>query len=138
MGFTPEYLALTWVGFDRKQRIRYNGTGGVLAAPMWTDFMKAAHQGLEPPDVGFPEPPGLRRVAVTLTTGMLAAGFCGMPSYTELLIPGTEPEHYCYAPREPGRRCRRPRRLICHPRATTGRSPTRRSFFINGMLAFPN
>ncbi|MFN2383681.1 MAG: penicillin-binding protein 1A [Gemmatimonadota bacterium] len=102
VGFTPEYLALTWVGFDRKQRIRYNGTGGVLAAPMWTDFMKAAHEGLEPPEVGFPEPPGLRKVAVTLTTGMLAAGYCGMPSYTELLIPGTEPEHYCYAPREPG------------------------------------
>jgi penicillin-binding protein 1A len=102
VGFTPEYLALTWVGFDRKQRIRYNGTGGVLAAPIWGDFMKVAHEGLTPPEEGFPEPPGLERVAVTTTTGMLAAGFCGMPSYTEILIPGTEPEHYCYPPREGG------------------------------------
>ncbi|HUP18586.1 MAG TPA: PBP1A family penicillin-binding protein [Gemmatimonadota bacterium] len=102
VGFTPEYLALTWVGFDRKQRIRYNGTGGVLAAPIWGDFMKVAHEGLEPPEDGFREPPGLERVAVTTTTGMLAAGFCGMPSYTEIMIPGTEPEHYCYPPREGG------------------------------------
>jgi penicillin-binding protein 1A len=88
------------VGFDRKQRIRYNGTGGVLAAPIWTDFMKVAHEGLEIPEDGFPEPPGLEHVAVTTRTGMLAAGFCGMASYTEIMIPGTQPQHYCNAPRE--------------------------------------
>ncbi len=100
VGFTPKYLTLTWIGFDRKQRIRYNGTGGVLAAPIWTDFMKVAHEGLKPPEVGFPEPSGLERVEVTRTTGMRAAGFCGMPSYEEIMIPGTEPENYCYPPRE--------------------------------------
>jgi penicillin-binding protein 1A len=100
VGFTPEYITLTWVGFDRKQRIRYNGTGGVLAAPIWTDFMKVAHEGLEIPEDGFPEPPGLEHVAVTTRTGMLAAGFCGMASYSEIMIPGTQPEHYCNAPRE--------------------------------------
>jgi hypothetical protein len=31
---------------------------------------------------------------------MLAAGFCGMASYNEIMIPGTEPQHYCNAPRE--------------------------------------
>ncbi|HUF89761.1 MAG TPA: PBP1A family penicillin-binding protein, partial [Gemmatimonadota bacterium] len=100
VGFTPEYITLTWVGFDRKQRIRYNGTGGVLAAPIWTDFMKVAHEELELPEEGFPEPPGLEHVEVTTRTGMLAAGFCGMASYTEIMLPGTEPEHYCNAPRE--------------------------------------
>lgn len=99
VGFTPEYATLAWVGFDQKQRIRYNGTGGVLAAPIWTDFMKVAHEELEPPE-GFERPAGLEEVAVTTTTGMLAAPFCGMPSYTEIVIPGTEPEHYCYARRE--------------------------------------
>lgn len=100
VGFTPKYLTLTWVGFDRKQRIRYNGTGGVLAAPIWTDFMKVAHEGMDRPEVGFPEPSGLEKVQVTRTTGMLAAGFCGMPSYTEIMIPGTEPQHYCTRPAE--------------------------------------
>ena len=100
VGFTPEFITLTWVGFDRKQRIRYNGTGGVLAAPVWTDFMKVAHDGLEMPEDGFPEPPGLEHVNVTTRTGMLAAGFCGMASYSEIMIPGTEPQHYCNAPRE--------------------------------------
>ena len=97
VGFTPEYAGLAWIGFDRKQRIRYNGTGGILAAPVWTEFMKVAHEELEPPEEGFERPGGLKRVAVTRTTGMLAAPFCGMPSYTEVMIPGTEPEHYCYA-----------------------------------------
>jgi penicillin-binding protein 1A len=100
VGFTPEFITLTWVGFDRKQRIRYNGTGGVLAAPIWTDFMKVAHEGLEIPEDGFPEPSGLEHVDVTTRTGMLAAGFCGMAAYSEIMIPGTEPQHYCNAPRE--------------------------------------
>jgi len=96
VGFTPEFLTLTWVGFDRKQRIRYNGTGGVLAAPIWTDFMKVAHGEIEIPEDPFPEPPGLEHEVVTTTTGMLAAPFCGMPSYEEIFVPGTVPEHYCH------------------------------------------
>jgi penicillin-binding protein 1A len=104
VGFTPEYITLTWVGFDRKQRIRYNGTGGVLAAPIWTDFMKVAHEGFEVPDEesAFPEPTSIVHLAVTSTTGMRAAAFCDMPSYEEVMVPGTEPEHFCYMPREPG------------------------------------
>lgn len=104
VGFTPEYITLAWVGFDRKQRIRYNGTGGVLAAPIWTDFMKVAHEGMEIPDMeeAFPEPPGMMHLAATTTTGMRAAPFCGMPSYEEIFVPGTEPEHFCYMPREAG------------------------------------
>ncbi|MFN2419972.1 MAG: penicillin-binding protein 1A [Gemmatimonadota bacterium] len=104
VGFTPEYITLTWVGFDRKQRIRYNGTGGVLAAPIWTDFMKVAHEGFEIPDEenAFPEPTSIVHLAVTSTTGMRAAAFCDMPSYEEVMVPGTEPEHFCYMPREQG------------------------------------
>lgn len=104
VGFTPEYISLAWVGFDRRQRIRYNGTGGVLAAPIWTDFMKVAHEGQDPPkaDEAFPEPEGLVHLAATTTTGMRAAPFCGMPAYTEIFVPGTEPEHFCYMPREGG------------------------------------
>lgn len=100
VGFTPRYAGLTWVGFDLKQRIKYNGTGGLLAAPIWGDFMNFAHADLEMPEQGFPEPEGLERVEVTTTTGMLAAGFCNMPSYTEIMIPGTEPEHYCVPPQD--------------------------------------
>jgi len=104
VGFTPEYITLAWVGFDLKQRIRYNGTGGVLAAPIWTDFMKVAHEGLEipEPEDAFPEPEGMVHLAATTTTGMRAAAFCGMPSYTEIFVPGTEPEHFCFMPRQSG------------------------------------
>jgi penicillin-binding protein 1A len=100
VGFTPEYVGLAWVGFDIKQTIRHNGTGGVLAAPIWTGVMKAAHEGLEIPEVGFPKPLGLEREWVTMETGMRAADFCGMPAYEEIFLPGTVPEHYCHSPDE--------------------------------------
>jgi len=100
VGFTPEFVGLAWVGFDIKQTIRHNGTGGVLAAPIWTGFMKAAHEGLEIPEVGFPKPLGLEHEWVTTTTGMRAADFCGMPAYEEIFLPGTVPEHFCQSPEE--------------------------------------
>jgi hypothetical protein len=61
-----------------------------------------AHEGVEPPEPeeAFPRPPGLVERAVTTSTGMLAADFCGMASYTEIFIPETVPEHFCRVPRE--------------------------------------
>jgi len=62
-GFTPNLSASVWVGFDRGQGMRdRNGvgiTGGRGAAPIWTQFMKAATEGdppktfLAPPDIYF-------------------------------------------------------------------------------------
>lgn len=100
VGFTPEYVGLAWIGFDEKQTIRYNGTGGVLAAPIWTNVMKVAHEGIEMPQVGFPRPMGLETATVTTLTGMRAADFCNMPAYEEIFLPGTIPEHYCAPPQD--------------------------------------
>jgi penicillin-binding protein 1A len=40
IGFTPDWVAGVWVGFDQKKNIGRNETGGRVAAPIWLDFMK--------------------------------------------------------------------------------------------------
>ncbi len=50
MGYTPQYTAGVWVGFDDK-RITFNssnGQGGRAAAPIWGKFMKYAYDALRP------------------------------------------------------------------------------------------
>ena len=39
IGYTPEWVAGTWIGFDQKKEIGKRGTGGTIAAPVWLDFM---------------------------------------------------------------------------------------------------
>lgn len=43
VGFTPELCAGIWLGYDDRKAIA-KGSGGVLAVPIWVDFMK---KGLE-------------------------------------------------------------------------------------------
>lgn len=50
IGYTPQYTAGVWVGFDDK-RITFtssNGQGGHAAAPIWGKFMKYAYDALRP------------------------------------------------------------------------------------------
>jgi penicillin-binding protein 1A len=96
VGFTPRMLTLVWIGLDKKQKIMHNGTGGLLAAPTWTAFMeKVIEKEGDPGDFPQPEELGLKKVAVARSSGLLAAPFCSSPVYTEIFIPGTEPERYC-------------------------------------------
>ena len=39
-GYTPDLLALVWVGFDRQSELGLPGSRAAL--PIWTDFMKKA------------------------------------------------------------------------------------------------
>jgi penicillin-binding protein 1A len=51
MGYTPQFTAGVWVGFDDK-RITFNGSngqGGRAAAPIWGKFMKYSYDALHPP-----------------------------------------------------------------------------------------
>lgn len=54
-GYTPDFTCVVWLGY-RDNRPLGQGkayTGGALAAPIWTDFMKKAHVG---PPKEFPVP----------------------------------------------------------------------------------
>jgi penicillin-binding protein 1B len=90
VGFTPELLAVVWVGFDDNQPLGL--TGSTAALPIWTEFMKAALAGH--PDVMFEVPEGLTFVDIDHETGKLATPSCP-DVFTESFIVGTEPVEYC-------------------------------------------
>jgi membrane carboxypeptidase/penicillin-binding protein len=60
VGYTPELLAVVWVGYDGPSKIGLSGAEAAL--PIWTEFMKAATAGMPvtdftPPPVPPSEPP---------------------------------------------------------------------------------
>ena len=55
-GFTPQILTVVWVGFDNNEPTGLTGASG--AVPIWTEFMKAAHAGME--DLKFNWPDGVK------------------------------------------------------------------------------
>ncbi|OQW90450.1 MAG: hypothetical protein BWK79_19850 [Beggiatoa sp. IS2] len=45
IGYTPDIVTATWVGFDKPRSLGTGETGGRAALPMWIDFMQAALKG---------------------------------------------------------------------------------------------
>jgi penicillin-binding protein 1B len=56
VGFTPDLVAVVWVGFDQRESLEL--TGGQAALPIWTEFMKRATEGQAAPC--FSPPPGIK------------------------------------------------------------------------------
>ena len=95
VGFTPDIVALTWVGFDRPQRIHTGATGGRDAAPVTAQALIAYYREREPPP-SWERPGGLVERQVDRTTGLLATQWCPADeTYTETYIAGTEPVESC-------------------------------------------
>jgi penicillin-binding protein 1B len=89
VGYTPEVLALVWIGYDDNRPVGL--TGGAAALPIWVDLMRRI--GADDAD-SFPRPDGLVRVRVDPTTGQRAARGC--PStWEEIFVRGTAPEEPC-------------------------------------------
>lgn len=82
-GCTPELAASVWVGFDDKRqhklvdKKKLQITGGSGAAPIWTEFMKAATAGT--PETDFTLPSGVRIVAVDPITGLPPSALLQIP-----------------------------------------------------------
>ena len=55
-GFTPDLVAVVWVGFDHRESLKLSG--GQAALPIWTEFMKRATEGQTV--ACFSPPPGIR------------------------------------------------------------------------------
>ncbi len=87
VGFTPEYAAGVWVGFDEKKiKIGDKETGGSVASPIWLNFMKnfldyrdklnyeklveATLQESEKLGIAFKEPKPLKPLDFTVTEGV--------------------------------------------------------------------
>jgi penicillin-binding protein 1A len=80
VGFTPQYVAGIWVGFDDK-RVSFGGSygqGGRAAAPVWGKFMKYIYddKSLKLPVKYFAEPPGVVTAKICDATKRLATEFC--------------------------------------------------------------
>jgi penicillin-binding protein 1A len=70
IGYTPQLVASVWVGFDDIRPIGKKQTGGRVAAPIWTDFMKAALENR--PVERFAVPSNIEFVEVDPDSGLLA------------------------------------------------------------------
>jgi penicillin-binding protein 1B len=54
VGYTPDLLAVVWVGFDGQSKL--NLSGAEAALPIWTEFMKSATASMPVTDFISPEP----------------------------------------------------------------------------------
>ncbi len=90
LGYTPDYAVGVWVGnADNAEMEHISGVMG--AAPIWHDIMEKIHQGV--PVHPFVEPPGMTRVEVCATSGLLPTPYC-KDRVKELFVAGTEPKQY--------------------------------------------
>jgi penicillin-binding protein 1B len=87
VGYTPELLALVWVGFDDGERTGLSGTSGAL--PIWVDLMRAADAG-----PGFEGAAGLVQVRICPKSGGRALRRCP-EAIVESFPPGQEPQAPC-------------------------------------------
>ncbi|MCI9122256.1 MAG: transglycosylase [Oscillibacter sp.] len=73
VGFTPYYVAAVWTGYDKNERISYNGNPAIT---MWKKVMEQVHADL--PNKGFENKPaaGLTNITVCLDSGMRPTEAC--------------------------------------------------------------
>ncbi len=57
-GFTPDLVATVWIGYDNNYSLGRHEEGGVVAAPIWHEFMTEAFKGR--PVLQFPQAAGPR------------------------------------------------------------------------------
>jgi len=88
VGYTPDLVTSVYIGFDNPKPMGKGNTGGGLAAPVFTEFMKSAIEGEKP--VEFRVPRGLKLIPINGKTGLLAKA--GKPGVIlEAFKPGTAP-----------------------------------------------
>lgn len=92
IGYTPQLVAGVWVGYDdRSISLGEKSTGGNIACPIWTKFMKEALAGK--PVVDFPQPDNIEWALIDPQTGLLALS--RTPGvFLEAFIKGTAPTQY--------------------------------------------
>jgi penicillin-binding protein 1B len=90
VGYTPDILALVWVGFDNAETIA--ATGAAAALPIWADLMNAIPQYRS--ETEFKAPRGVERISVCPVTGLIAVDDCPEP-IEEYFLAGRTPAEHC-------------------------------------------
>lgn len=88
VGYSTDFVAGVWVGYDEAMPLGYGEAGAVTALPIWISSMKTAEAGR--PAVDFPRPPGIVTVRIDPVTGLLAAPELG-EGIDEEFLDGTAP-----------------------------------------------
>jgi penicillin-binding protein 1A len=78
-GFTPDLAAAVWIGYDNPTSLGKDDSGGVIAAPIWHDFMAVALK--DRPNLKFIPPPGVT----------MASWDSGYGTVTDAFKPGQDP-----------------------------------------------
>jgi len=101
IGFTPDLVAGSWVGFDQEAPLGKHETGSGAAAPIFVDFMQQVYEGRPVED--FPVPPGITFSRIDTKTGLLAPPSQHEDVFFESFKEGTQPTQFAteVAP-EPG------------------------------------
>ena len=90
VGFTPELVAVVWVGYDEPRAIGVPSSRGAL--PIWADFLTEV-SGARIRGV-FARPGGVERIDIDPETGARALAGC-RDRRTEYFLEGTKPEETC-------------------------------------------
>ncbi len=98
IGFTPDFVAGVWVGFDQAANLGPGETGGRSAIPIWLDFARVALEGV--PVHEFAVPSGVTLVPVDRATGLLTK-FDAPNSALEPFLAGTEPTDFATGAKAP-------------------------------------
>ncbi len=98
VGFVPQLLAVSWVGYDIEQPLGNKETGSRAAAPAWVAFMEQALADL--PAENFPVPDDIVFRPIDPETGLLAPE--DSPDVKiEVFAPGTAPVRYAIEEKVP-------------------------------------
>jgi penicillin-binding protein 1A len=95
VGFSPYMTTAVWFGFDMPgNSLGRLITGATAAGPIWAQFMKDVHKGLEPKAFFKPDS-GIVTVRVCSVSGQLPTQECNEGIIEEIFIAGTEPREAC-------------------------------------------
>jgi penicillin-binding protein 1B len=92
-GFTSNLLCVVWIGFDDNRDLGF--TGGVVAGPIWADFMIRASAMAPYRDVkDFTTPDGVQSVVIDPESLQLATANCPT-TREEVYVAGSAPTEFC-------------------------------------------
>lgn len=92
IGYTPDLLAIAWMGYDDDTTLGKRLSSGGTLAPWWTEIMKRILKDF--PKRDFPVPEGITFMKVDTQTGYLGLPTCPRQAI-QAFKSGTEPTRYC-------------------------------------------
>ena len=97
VGYTPDILALVWVGFDNGDSVF--STGSAAALPIWADLMNSIPQYIS--ENWFKMPPGVVKETICSESGLLDHKGCP-ESMEEIFLKENVPTVFCPIHNKPG------------------------------------